>query len=39
MKLIALKETGKYGGGLVLVLPHDNRSVPAQPATPNAAHL
>jgi hypothetical protein len=39
MKLIALKETGKYGGRWFWVLPHDNRGVPAPQATPNTAHL
>jgi hypothetical protein len=39
MKLIAFKETGKYGGRWFWVLPHDNRGVPAPQATPNTAHL
>jgi hypothetical protein len=39
MKLIALKETGKYGGCWFWVLPHDNRAIPAQRATPNTAYL
>ena len=38
MKLIALKGPG-MGGGWFWVLPHDNRCIPAQRATPNSPYL
>ena len=38
MKIIALKGPG-MDGPWFWVLPHDNRSIPAQRTTPNAAHL
>jgi hypothetical protein len=38
MKLIALKGPGKSGCWF-WVLPHDNRDIPSQQATPNTAYL
>jgi hypothetical protein len=35
MNIIAFKEVGKTHGRWFWVLPHDNRSIPAQRATPN----
>ena len=39
MNIISFKETGKHGGRWFWVLPHDNRGIPAQRATPNTPHL
>jgi hypothetical protein len=39
MNIVAFKETGRPHGHWLWVLPHDNRSVPAQRTTPNAARF
>jgi hypothetical protein len=38
MKIISFKGPGKYGGWF-WVLPHDNRGIPTQQATPSASVL
>ena len=39
MNIVAFKETGRHHGHWLWVLPHDNRSVPAQRTTPSAARF
>lgn len=39
MNIVAFKETGRPHGHWLWVLPHDNRSVPAQRTTPSAARF